>query len=326
MIDYTAEAARPSYYYYYHNIQNRQIRSSSSHGVVYPSRFRSFPVSNINNNNNNNNNSSSFSLAPTMPHLNIVRNNLSYRGMSSTTATNTTSSTSTKVVVDSVMAEEKIMVSSIDNDKEINNNKENNNDDDEEIKTIEKLPLSQRARLLFKKYGYTFVGTYITLYWSVLLTFYVGLDSGLLDPDVLTRIFTVSKDMVIETADIVGPTGSGASMEETVTAYATEMSGDINKDKRTLVDIVSGYLTKYEWSKKYADHISENPHLANLAVAWFMVKFTEPVRLGAAVVMTPKIAKALGIRRDNSKAAAMKNNKIISATNVAVSAGEEKRG
>jgi hypothetical protein len=261
-----------------------------------------------------------------MSHNYIMNNNLSYRGMNSTTTTTTTATTSSPKsntgVVDSVAAAEKMMVSSIDNNKENNNN---NDDLDEEIQKIKELPLSQRARLLFQKYGYTFVGTYITLYWSVLLTFYVGLDSGLLDPDVVSKIFTVSKDMVIETADIVGPTGSGASMEETVTAYATEMSGTINKDKRTLVDIVSGYLTKYEWSKRYAEHISENPHLANLAVAWFMVKFTEPVRLGAAVVMTPKVAKALGIRREN-KAAMNKSNKVISATNVAVSGvGEDKR-
>ncbi|KAL3778676.1 hypothetical protein ACHAW5_000464 [Stephanodiscus triporus] len=164
----------------------------------------------------------------------------------------------------------------------------------EEDREIEKLPASQRARLLFKKYGMVFVGTYIAVYWTVLLTFYIGLDSGILDPDFLSQVFKVSKDVAVETADIIGPTGSGASMEEAATAYADEVTTDITKDKRTLVDIVSGYLNNWEWSKKYADHLAENPHLANLAVAWFMVKFTEPVRLAAAVMVTPKVAKALG--------------------------------
>jgi len=159
---------------------------------------------------------------------------------------------------------------------------------------IEKLPASQRARLLFKKYGMVFVGTYIGVYWTVLLTFYVGLDSGLLDPDLLSQVFKASKHVAIETADIIGPTGSGASMEEAATAYADEVTTDITKDKRTLVDVVYGYLNNWEWSKKYADRVAENPHLANLAVAWFMVKFTEPLRLAAAVVLTPKVAKALG--------------------------------
>ncbi|KAL3810832.1 hypothetical protein ACHAXA_007487 [Cyclostephanos tholiformis] len=171
---------------------------------------------------------------------------------------------------------------------------------------IEKLPASQRARLLFKKYGMVFVGTYIAVYWTVLLTFYVGLDSGLLDPDFLSQVFRVSKDMAIETADIIGPTGSGASMEEAATAYAEEVATDITKDKRTLVDVVSGYLNSWEWSKKYAHRVAENPHLANLAVAWFMVKFTEPVRLAAAVMLTPKVAKALG--RDGKTAATREEN------------------
>lgn len=159
---------------------------------------------------------------------------------------------------------------------------------------IESLPASQRARLLFKKYGMVFVGTYLTLYWAVLLTFFFSLDSGILDPDVLSQLFKVSKNFACETADIIGPTGMGHSMDEAAAAYANEVTTEISKDKRTLVDIVTGYMQKWEWSKQYADRVSENPHLANLAVAWFMVKFTEPVRLAAAIMVTPKVAKALG--------------------------------
>jgi hypothetical protein len=165
-----------------------------------------------------------------------------------------------------------------------------------------KLPLSQRARLLFKRYGAVFVGTYISVYWTVLLAFYVGLDSGLLDPDLLSQLFRTGTDMVVETADIIGPSGSGASMEEVASAYANEVNTDITKDKRTLVDVVSTQMNNWEWSKKYAHRVSENPHLANLAVAWFMVKFTEPARLAAAVVLTPRVARAMG--RDSTRAAA----------------------
>ena len=165
---------------------------------------------------------------------------------------------------------------------------------------LETLPASQRARLLFKKYGMVFVGTYLTLYWAVLLTFFFSLDSGILDPDVLSQLFKVSKNFACETADIIGPTGMGHSMDEAAAAYANEVTTEISNDKRTLVDIVSGYMQKWEWSKQYADRVAENPHLANLAVAWFMVKFTEPVRLAAAIMVTPKVAKALGRDVDNS--------------------------
>lgn len=72
---------------------------------------------------------------------------------------------------------------------------------------LESLPASQRVRLLFKKYGMVFVGTYLTLYWTVLLTFFFSLDSGILDPDVLSQLFKVSKNFACETADIIGPTG-----------------------------------------------------------------------------------------------------------------------
>jgi hypothetical protein len=157
-----------------------------------------------------------------------------------------------------------------------------------------KLPASQRIRLLFKKYGMVFVGTYLSLYWAVLLTFFLSLDSGLLDPDILSQLFKVSKNFACETADIIGPTGMGHSMDEAADAYAVEVTTEICKDKRTLVDVVSGYMQKWEWSRQYAEKLAENPHLANLAVAWFMVKFTEPVRLGAAIMVTPKVAKALG--------------------------------
>lgn len=166
---------------------------------------------------------------------------------------------------------------------------------------IDSLPASQKARILFKKYGTVFVGTYFGVYWSTLMVFFVTLDFGLLDPDVISSVFKVSKDMACETADIIGPTGTGASMNEAAELYADEMTAEITDDKRTMVDIVSGYLQSWEWSRDYAHKLSENPHLANLAVAWFMVKFTEPVRLAAAVILTPKVAKALGRKAANVK-------------------------
>lgn len=165
---------------------------------------------------------------------------------------------------------------------------------------LDSLPASQRARLLFKKYGMVFVGTYLSLYWAVLLTLFFSLDSGILDPDVISQLFKVSKNFACETADIIGPTGMGHSMDEAAAAYANEVTTEISNDKRTLVDIVTGYMQKWEWSKQYADRVSENPHLANLAVAWFMVKFTEPLRLAAAIMVTPKVAKALGRDVDSS--------------------------
>jgi hypothetical protein len=154
--------------------------------------------------------------------------------------------------------------------------------------TVAKPELSskQKIKRLFKKYGTVFVGTYLGIYITTLFSFFGLLESGFLDPDVMSQIFKVSKDFACETADVIGPAGTGASISEAATAYAQEVATEITKEKRSLVDIVSGYLPD-----KYASKLEQNPHLANLAVAWFIVKFTEPVRLAAAVVVVPKIAK-----------------------------------
>ena len=179
-----------------------------------------------------------------------------------------------------------------------NNDKAENNKD---RVPYESLPASQKARILFKRYGTVFVGTYFGVYFTTLFSFFVILDFGLLDPDTLSQIFKVSKNMACETADIIGPTGTGASMNEAANAYAEDVRTETIADSRTFVDIVSGYLKSWDWTKRYAEKLSENPHLANLAVAWFIVKFTEPVRLAAAVVVTPKVAKVLKLKKDSKK-------------------------
>ena len=138
------------------------------------------------------------------------------------------------------------------------------------------------------------MGTYFGIYFATLFSFFVALDFNLVDPDTLSQIFKVSKDMACETADIIGPTGTGASMNEAADAYAEDVKAETISDSRTLVDIITGYLQNWNFTSRYAEKMSENPHLANLAVAWFMVKFTEPVRLAGAVIVTPKVAKALG--------------------------------
>lgn len=190
-------------------------------------------------------------------------------------------------------------LSNHDNNKmDNNNNKQQNSDLTPLVSSDSSLPASQKAKILFKKYGAVFVGTYFGVYFGTLGTFFVALDFGLLDPDFLSQVFKVSRNMACETADIIGPTGTGASMNEAANAYAEEVMAEaaeeISKEKRSLVDIISGYLYSWEWTQKYVEKLGENPHLTNLAVAWFMVKFTEPVRLAAAVLLTPKVAKVLG--------------------------------
>jgi hypothetical protein len=167
-----------------------------------------------------------------------------------------------------------------------------NTSDQEQSKP--QLTSKEKAKRFLKKYGAVFVGTYISIYITTLFSIFGLLEGGLLDPDLVSQVFKVSKDFACETADVIGPVGSGSSMDEAATAYAKEITTEMTREKRSLVEVVTGYLQKYEWSAKYAEKMEQNPHLANLAVAWFMVKFTEPVRLAAAFVVVPKVAKALG--------------------------------
>ena len=76
----------------------------------------------------------------------------------------------------------------------------NNDDKQDDKQDLDSLPASQKAKILFKKYGAVFVGTYFGIYFTTLFSFFVALDFGLLDPDVLSQIFKTSKNMACETA------------------------------------------------------------------------------------------------------------------------------
>lgn len=113
---------------------------------------------------------------------------------------------------------------------------------------------------MLQKYGPVFIGTYFTVYFSTLGAFYAGVDSGLLDP-------------------------------MTVMSYVSSADGD---ESKTTVHMVSEFLEHYSFTKEYAPIVEENPHFANLAVAWIAVKFTEPVRLALALAVVPRLANYLG--------------------------------
>merc|ERR1740130_897592 len=57
------------------------------------------------------------------------------------------------------------------------------------------------------------------------------------------------------------------------------------------------FLEYYSWTKPLAPIVQENPWTANFGIAWIMTKFTEPIRLGLAVAVTPSIAKQIGYGR-----------------------------
>ena len=113
---------------------------------------------------------------------------------------------------------------------------------------------------MLKRYGPVFVGTYFTVYVSTLLTLFGGVESGVLDPVVLFQW--------------LGQSGGGEAV--------------------STVHLVVDWMEQHSWTAPYAPYVEKNPSMANLAVAWIAVKFTEPIRFGLTLGITPRVARYFG--------------------------------
>ena len=126
------------------------------------------------------------------------------------------------------------------------------------------------VRDMIQKYGFTFLGTYFGLYFGTLGALFAGIDSGLLDPATVMDSVSWIPGIHIGVGD---GDGEGA---------------------KTTVDIIVELMQKYDFTRQYADDVANNPHTANLGIAWIATKFTEPIRLGASLAVVPRIHRALG--------------------------------
>ena len=132
------------------------------------------------------------------------------------------------------------------------------------------------VRDMIQKYGFTFLGTYFGLYFGTLGALFAGIDSGLLDPAAVMDSVSWIPGIHIG----VGDGGDGEGTKKTV-------------------DIIVELMQKYDFTRQYADAVANNPHMANLGIAWIATKFTEPIRLGLSLAVVPRIHRALG--RDTPK-------------------------
>lgn len=112
---------------------------------------------------------------------------------------------------------------------------------------------------MMKKYGPTFVATYLSVYVGNLSLFYLGIASGMLDPVMMIGYVTGNHEEVRSTAIVV-----------------------------------SELLEKYTITAPFAETVKEKPNLANFAVAWISTKFTEPIRMGVSVAIVPSVARYFG--------------------------------
>lgn len=126
------------------------------------------------------------------------------------------------------------------------------------------------VRALIQKYGFTFVGTYMGIYFVTLGALFAGLDSGFIDPISIT------------------------SIELPWHASGTEEGTNVTTDREDFhsgVDFVVSYMKKFPWTAPYTDYVLRNPHLANLGLAWVATKLTEPIRLPVSIAIVRKIKK-----------------------------------
>jgi len=67
------------------------------------------------------------------------------------------------------------------------------------------------------------------------------------------------------------------------------------------VKMVASLLEKWDLTAPYSESVEQNPKLTQLGVAWLATKIIEPARIAVAVFVTPKIANALGDKRQEGK-------------------------
>jgi hypothetical protein len=176
-----------------------------------------------------------------------------------------------------------------------NSSQSNNSDDNGNSNQSDKKENGKRRRKqmrtavtgmkdLMKKYGWTFVGTYGAVYIMTLGTLFVGINWGWMDPPSLTLgDWGGGSDIILE--------GIGVPADE---AVAIKQREEANGEEGFTQKWIIEKMQSHEWTKKYADKLASHPSWINLGVAWLVTKFTEPLRLGVAVVITPRVAEFFG--------------------------------
>jgi len=129
---------------------------------------------------------------------------------------------------------------------------------------------AKNFREMVRQYGPVFVWTYGGVYISTLGIFFLGIDSGLVDPAYI------------------------------VNYVSPPVEGDPIKSS---VEVVVEVMDHYAWTRPWVPFFERNPGLANFGIAWIAVKFTEPIRFGFTVAIVPRLARYFGYVKTDDAAA-----------------------
>jgi len=133
----------------------------------------------------------------------------------------------------------------------------------------EEQPAKPTFKGMVRQYGPLFVSTYLVVYVSTVFGFYLGIESGLLDPAYLMSFITSVPD-------------------------PTDADPDTVEKASNSVEAIVRWLNQHEWTKPAAPYVEKYPWAANFGVAWIATKPTEPIRFGFTVAILPTLARTLG--------------------------------
>lgn len=189
------------------------------------------------------------------------------------------------------------------NDMSSNCKKGKDNSDTVQVtNTDENKPQNYSFQSMFRQYGKVFITTYMAVYVSTVLGLFMSVQSGQLDAMYIISLLT-------GTSSPAEP--GGVADPDTIKEAASAM--------RDMVEL----LESYTLTRPVAPMVEEYPWTANFAIAWIATKFTEPIRFGVTVVVTPPIAKFFGysstptVVPNGPKDALLKKNDRSSASNSA---------
>ncbi|VEU40601.1 unnamed protein product [Pseudo-nitzschia multistriata] len=161
--------------------------------------------------------------------------------------------------------------------KSPNDKKENQNTEPSKLVASDiETPDEFSFKAMMKKYGVVFFGTYFAIYCSTVLGLFMSVQSGHLDVMYIISLITGTSS----------PTDPGGVADPETILEA----------KSTVKHLVE-FLESYTLTKPVAPMVEEYPSIGNLAIAWIATKFTEPIRFGATVALTPPIARFVGYKR-----------------------------
>lgn len=161
---------------------------------------------------------------------------------------------------------------------ENNGDKNKNSDTDTDTVTSitdEGTPQKNSFRSMLRRYGKVFISTYMAVYVTTVLGLFTVVQSGQLDAMYIMSLLTGSSSP----AD-----PGGVTDPDTIKEAATAM--------KEMVE----FLESYTLTKPFAPMVEQYPWTGNFAIAWIATKFTEPIRFGVTVVVTPSIAKFVGYK------------------------------